>query len=484
MGIKGKESLQGTIKQNPVLAEFNQTLQSSASLQRYQVTLPFKDNASKEDLVNNLGICIKRLDNMHKKLDEDPELCKKYYGVLGKYEEHKIIERIHTGEIHKKQGVYYMPHRPVIKEGSVSSRVRPVFDCSSKTHDGISLNSLLETGPSLNPDIFAVMLRFRRWPIAISGDVIQAFLQLFVRPADRDVHRFVIRENGKVVHMRFTRVPFGNTASPFMLNAVVRFHLSCFPDSDIVQELKEDIFVDNYLGGADSVEEAISKKLASSEIVGSAGLTLSKWISNSKLVSEHFGNSEAIGEKHHEMILGIKWMATSDIFYFDGLEPNLCFSITKRALLSILSRLYDPIGFICPFILKAKILFQTIWRQGYGWDDSLAVELAEEFQTWLEESKNLGLLQFPRSYFLDMAWLPMSDRLELHAFGDASEKGYGAVVYLRVQIGSEYHVAFVAARSRVAPLKKVSLPRLELLGSLMCARLVDYVQTALKLSKV
>ena len=110
------------------------------------------------------------------------------------------------------------------------------------------------------------------------------------------------------------------------------------------------------------------------------------------------------------------------------------------------------------------------------------MELAEEFQNWLDESKNLGLLQFTRAYFPNRPWLPLTECLELHAFSDASERGFGAVIYLRAKIESEYHVSFVTARSRVAPLKKVSLPRLELLGALMCARLVVYVKDALKLN--
>ena len=91
-------------------------------------------------------------------------LQEEYYGVLYDYLHQGIIERIPTGEIHKQEGVFYMPHRPVIKEGS-SSRVRPVFDCSAKSYNGKSLNDLLETGPSLNPDLCSVMIRFRRWPV-------------------------------------------------------------------------------------------------------------------------------------------------------------------------------------------------------------------------------------------------------------------------------------------------------------------------------
>ena len=483
VGIMPKESVQGTIDRHPVLTQFNKELQYSTLLGRYQVALPFKTETSKDDLVNNLGIATKRLHALHRKLDQDKVLQEEYYGVLYDYLHQGIIERIPTGEIHKQEGVFYMPHRPVIKEGS-SLRVRPVFDCSAKSYNGKSLNDLLETGPSLNPDLCSVMIRFRRWPVPLSGDVTKAFLQLFVRPDDKDVHRFLIKEGNDLVHMRFTRVPFGNTSSPFILNAVIRYHLSCFPESDLIKELQDDIYVDNYLGGADSEEEAIKKYQDASAILSSAGLTLSKWTTSSKSVSEHFGISEVIDDNHTEMVLGIKWMALSDLFYFEGFNPNLSFCSTKRSVLSVLSRLYDPLGLICPFILKAKILFQIIWRQGYDWDELLSAELAAEFQHWLEDSRSLVDAHFPRAYFPNISWSLIADKVELHAFGDASERGYGSVVYLRILYEGKYHIAFCAARSRVAPIKKVSLPRLELLSALMCARLVDFVQTSLKLGNV
>ena len=146
----------------------------------------------------------------------------------------------------------------------------------------MSLNDLLETGPSLNPDLVAIMIRFRCWPVALSSDVIKAFLQIYTKPLYRDLHRFVILIDNKITHMRFTRIPFGNTCSPFSLNAVVRFHLSSFPDNEVVQELQDNMYVDNYIGGADSEEMALEKYKTASQILASAGLTLSKWTSNSQ----------------------------------------------------------------------------------------------------------------------------------------------------------------------------------------------------------
>ena len=482
IGIMPKESVQGTIDRHPVLLEFNQRLQYSKPLQSYQVALPYKPDACSEDLVSNLGIAIKRLQSLHRRLDLDPKLHDEYYGVLMDYYHQGMVEAVPEEEIHQQSGVFYMPHGPVIREGSSSTKIRPVFDCSAKSYNGKSLNDLLCTGPSLNPDLVAVMLRFRRWPIPLSGDVIKAFLQIHVNPKDRNVHRFLIKINNIIIHMRFTRVPFGNTSSPFLLNAVVKFHLSRFPQSDLLEELREDIYVDNYLGGADTEEEAIQKYEQASTILASAGLQLSKWNTSSKSVSNHFGKAEV--DSHSEMVLGINWVALSDIFYFEGISHKHAFCSTKRSVLSVLSRLYDPMGIISPVILVAKILFQTIWRQGFDWDQVLTEELAEAFQIWLEDSKCLIDLKFPRAFFPNIPWSYVVNYVEIHAFGDASEKGYGAVVYLRILYEGKYHVSLCASRCRVAPLKKVSLPRLELLSALICARLTDFVHSSLKLGNV
>ena len=484
VGITPKESMQGIIDKNPVLTKFNEELEYSPSLQRYQVALPLKKSCTPDDLVNNFGIAVKRLFSLHKRLEPEPEVLHDHYKVLYGYESEQMVERVPKEEIYKDRGVFYMPHRPIVKKGSKSSPVRPVFDCSSKSYNGLSLNDLFETGPSLNPDLVSIMIRFRCWPIALSGDVTKAFLQLYIKARFRDLHRFVILEGNSIVHMRFTRVPFGNTCSPFCLNAVVRFHLSSFPEDEVVQELRDNIYVDNYIGGADTEEMALDKYEKASKMLASAGLSLSKWSSNSKSVSELFFDSDVHSGNSTERVLGVKWSSLTDKFCFEGFDEQIEFVNTKRSVLSILSRIFDPLGFVSPFILKAKILFQLICRLGLDWDDPLPDEQANEYQAWLKDSRNLSNLEIQRPYFPHIPWTPNSGRVELIGFGDASEHAYGAIVYIRLYVDDKYMVYFVDARSRVAPMKKMSIPRLELLAALLCARLIEFVRTSLRLDNI
>ena len=150
---------------------------------------------------------------------------------------------------------FYIPHRPVIRESSVSTKVRPVFDASAKGFNGLSLNDCMEVGPGLLSYLTEILLRFRQWQIAITSDIEKAFQQIGVKKDDCDVHRFLWDVNGTTKVMRFARVPFGNCSSPFLLNATVQLLLSGFPESRVVEELKENMYVDDFLSGADSVEE-------------------------------------------------------------------------------------------------------------------------------------------------------------------------------------------------------------------------------------
>ena len=195
------------------------------------------------------------------------------------YESSGIIEEVKDDKLLKN--VYYMPHRGVVKESSETTPVRPVFNASAPGYNGLSLNDCLLTGPSLTPALVENLLRFRRWPVAVTGDITKAFLQIGVKEKDRDVHRFLLKdETGRVRHMRFTRVPMGNTASPFLLNATIKFHLNKYPETELIKELKEDIYVDNWLSGGNSSEEACNKFEEAKAILDEASMPLAKVESN------------------------------------------------------------------------------------------------------------------------------------------------------------------------------------------------------------
>ena len=179
-------------------------------------------------------------------------------------------------------------------------------------------------------------------------------------------------------------------------------------------------------------------------------------------------------------VLGVRWIPGRDAFCFDGVCLPADVVPTKRAVLSFIARLYDPLGFVAPFTMMAKLLFQDIWQLGLKWDAVLPDNLSLTFSQWVKGLSELKEFEIPRC-FTERPWND-GEGVELHAFGDASPKGYGAAVYLRAaREDGSYAASLVMAKGRVAPLKELSLPRLELLASLMAARLLVFVRQALRL---
>ena len=468
---------------DPVLSRFNDTVKFSGG--RYEVALPWKEKQGPVQLLDNEKLARNRLASLSGKLAKDLELRARYDEVLSEMEANDVIREVPPEGKSTSHRVYYLPHHPVVKESSVSTKVRPVFDASAAGFNGVSLNDCLETGPSLIPSLVEILIRFRRWKVALTADITKAFLQIRVREEDQDVHRFLWDHNGSVRIMKILRVPFGNKSSPFLLNATIRHHLSKYPEGRVVEELKENLYVDDWLTGANSEEECCELFQGANEMMLEANMPLAKCASNNDVVSDMF--FQEFGAKHvgseSVKILGLKWLTGPDCFSFDGLEVPVELTTTKRVVLSFLARLFDPLGFLTPFTMVPKILIQEMWQLGLDWDADVPEGIHVQFLHWVSGLKLLHDWQIPRCY-TSSPWTGLGG-MELHSFGDASERGYGAVVYLRVPSGDgTFDVSIVTARARVAPLKKVTVPRLELLGALLAARLVVFVCGALKLPEL
>ena len=179
--------------------------------------------------------------------------------------------------------------------------------------------------------------------------------------------------------------------------------------------------------------------------------------------------------------MGLSWDTEEDVFLFHQGNKLLELSDpeTKRSLVSISSKLFDPLGFIGPFTIRAKILYQEVWLRGLTWDAPLTQEIKEQWRRWKLELKELENVRVCRS-LLNTAILNVVD-VQLHGFSDANPKAYGAVSYLRLQdcMGNVV-VHILIAKSRVAPTKRVTLPRLELMASYLLSKLVQFVLNSLK----
>ena len=376
---------------SPAVDKFNQTLKFEN--EKYTASLLWK--TPKPKLKNNLPLVMRRQIATDKNLSLD--LKDQYYGVFKKYEEQlKIKEICHKG-VGTDQDVFYLPHFPVVKEARASTKVRPVFDGSARTRDSMSLNDALDAGPALHLKIFAILIRFRRWLISIFSDVESAFHAINLRPSDQNVCRFLLpKEDGTFRHMCFTVLPFGLNCSPFILNAVIAYHIKKYPYSNTVHELLNNIYVDDFTSGCDKPETAKLIYKEANQILAEGGLNLTKWVISDESVQK----SVDCKKLTEHSILGMNFNIVEDNFCFKQYDfSNLVVKCTKRSLFAFIAKPFDPLGFLSPFIMFAKMIMQEVWLLGVDWDDLLPDNLCQKINTWLQSTEHLKNWKAPRIYF-------------------------------------------------------------------------------------
>lgn len=484
MGIKAEQ--EQTEIENTVMENFNETIKFKNSM--YEVRLPWNERAV--ELADNNVLARKRLHNLNKKFKNCPEFYEKYSSVIYNYLEKGMAEVVNS---EPNSVSYYMPHQAVIREDKTTTKLRVVFDASSHSTESISLNDCLHAGPNLNPDILGILLRFRWHKIAITGDIEQAFLQISLAPEDRDAVRFLWIENhldpeSELVlkTLRMTRVLFGAKPSSFLLSATIKHHInkykSTFPET--FHLLNECMYVDDLLVGVNEESEGLKLYTEVKSILKEANFNMRKWTTNSKNLQSKFNLKEETMHQNsvENKVLGYKWNTQEDYLKVELQNLLKCDdkknSITKREVLKVIGKLYDPLGILNPFTVTARIFMQEIWREGLNWEDELNEDMYEKWSIWYRQLSSIEIIKISRHYFGEHSKNAIQD-CQLHCFNDASAKAYGAVIYIRYRVKEQIFTSFVISKVRVAPIKKLSLPRLELMSTVVGTRLTAYVKEQL-----
>ena len=496
---------------------------------RYELELPWKTNVWTK-LPDNRHVAVRRLDNLlqktagvtldggiNKQLEPgDPNLLLTEYdkiiqkqldeGIISQVDEttsdNYLSEKTNVNAINSnvnKGLIHYLPHRHVFRPEHPTTKVRIVFDGSCKTINNLSLNDCLHKGLALQAHLCKILLNWRLYPIAIACDIKSAFHQLLLCEQDRDSTRFLWRRNGDLdnplIAYRSNRVLFGLSSSPYLLCATIIYHLSKFIDkSHIAKLLNESNYVDDFLFGAFNKDEAISHVINSQNIMLKASMPLRKFNSSSQTVRDFLKNEHIVEDTPEiSKILGMVWNSKLDTLSYNFHEmpvPVDSKQFTKRELLSLFPSIYDPCGLICPLILKPKLIFQQTCKIKLKWDDVLPTQYQSELSDWLSDIQSLKTLSLNRYLFnnIDIDVSPDTE-INLHAYGDASCEAYACCVYVEIVTPNdncdfEPRKKLIMAKSRVAPLKNLSIPRLELIASLLTARLVTTVKQFLHLMKI
>ena len=272
-------------------------------------------------------------------------------------------------------------------------------------------------------------------------------------------------------------------------------HLSQYQEThpNIVSLLRDSLYVDDFAGGAYEDSEALEVYHTSQEVMNKGGFKLRKWNSNSKTLRDRIAAVEASRLPNNDIevkqqasvtsdknryvkFLGINWDVDTDEFHFD-LSELIAFAqalpSTKRSVLKLSAKIFDPMGLVTPFTINMKMLFQSLCTTGVDWDDKLEGTELASWNSFIAELQALKDVKIPHCYFHHNDKLPARS-YQIHGFCDASDKAFAAVVYLRTEHSNgEVETNLIASKTQVAPIKKQST------GALILARLVDSILKAL-----
>lgn len=444
---------------------------------KYQVRLPLKQSPTVLGDSAKSALCIfKSLEN---RLKRNPELKKKYVEFMKDYEDagHMVVS---SSQPSHEEPNFFLPHHEVLRD----NKIRVVFNASAISSSGLSLNSILHSGPKLHNDIPSIIMGFRRHRIVFTCDIRQMFRNIWVHPEDLNLQLIFWRSDDSqpLQTYRLTTVTYGMASSPYLANRVVQQLIEDESRSHplAANALRGQIYVDDALLGANAEEEALLLQKDVIDLMTKGGFSLRKWVSNNKRLleavpSDHHGTPLQFCSKDEPScnVLGIKWRPEMDVFSYTVTMPSL--PHTKRSVLAAIARLYDPMGWITPVLFWAKSFMQVLWTKGLQWDDPLPEDLSSQWTSYLRELPCISDIQIPRHIDSHQA-----HNVQIHGFCDASEAGYCALVILRVQNNENCITShLLIAKSRVAPLKRVSLPRLELCGAHMLSKLIQYCASQL-----
>lgn len=451
---------------------------------RFIVGLPFKSNAT--DLGTSRPRALIRLNQLENKFKKNHDFHKEYFEVLEEYK--TLSHMIPIKNLSTINNGYYIPHHAVKKETSTTTKLRVVFDASAKTTSGESLNDQLLIGPTLQQDLSSILMRWRMNPISLAADIKQMYRQIRVRYQDTAYQRILwYNKNNCLQDYELQTLTFGTAPAAYLAVKTLQ-HLASIEKQNHPQASKtisEDFYVDDLLTGAETEQEAIQKYKEITEILSKGGFELRKWISNSSTVLHAIPQAAreislpiSLDDTNTTKTLGIHYHPATDEFQFKVHQEDIKKIDTKRTLLSDISRLFDPLGLLAPVIITAKIFLQRLWQEGYDWDQQLSGSLKNDWHKFRSELNKLEELRLPR-------WLGKTkskQAVQIHGFCDASERAYAAVVYIKyINSDNTIRTTMVTSKTRVAPIKTISLPRLELCGAVLLANLLTSVKNSLQL---
>ena len=458
-------------------------------------------------LPDNYSAALKTLHSTEKSLRKDPQWANTYAAQIADMKERGVVRKLEDAEMKNwTQPRYYISHLAVVNPKSQSTPVRMVFN-SAQMYRGVSLNSYLAKGPdSYRNTLLGILLRWREEAIPIVGDIRKMFHQVRLELLEQHCHRFLWRDMDSTRDpdvYAILRVTMGDRPSPAIATEALFKTAEMFRDEypRAAEFILGSSYVDDLIDSVPSSEEATELARQTELVLAEGGFSVKCWQSTSEKLQ---GNELKRTEEGNTGVLGVSWnpkedtVSTPAVLNFSSkkhghrTEPNLKVEdlpqsipdiLTKRLVLQQTMGMYDPLGLMAPFTLKAKILLREAWRLELDWDDPLPPKLHQSWVSFFHSMFLMENLSFPRclkpSGVVGDPWLIL--------MSDGSETAYGAVAYIRWQLADRTtEVRLIMSKCRISPVNKVSIPRMELNGAVLSSRLRECIirESRYKFSKI
>lgn len=360
----------------------------------------------------------KRTKNIERKLAQKENVIHRCSEILKDYEKKGYI--VEVSDDKKYENAFYIPHFPIVKEQKIRSKVRIVFDAAAK-YNGKSLNDRLYTGPKFQQDIFKIMINFRKFRFGLLCDLSEMYLQIGLATDDRRFCRFIWQDK----FYEWTHTVFGRRDSPFIALHVVKGNAQKFEERYLVTSkiIQNCMYVDDLAASCKSEGELSDLIDQITEIFAFAGMKVHKWNENSREILRSISDelkAQTVDILKDDLptttTLGLSWDAQRDVLFFtteskelDNNEP-----CTKRQILKTIARFYDPMEYLAPFLISAKVIFQKVWTDKTEWDKPVSQELKFEWLAWHKQIQELSKIRIPRFLGVEQEY-----QFDIHVFSDA-----------------------------------------------------------------
>ena len=453
-------------------------------------------------LPNNVSLAYGRLKSTERRLIKlGSDYSQKYNDQILDMVHRGVARKLNIDELNNYNGpVHYLPHHEVHKPDSSSTPLRIVFN-SSSSYFGHVLNDYFAKGPDVLNSMIGILIRFRQRAVAIVADIKKMYNSVRISELDQHTHRFLWRDletDREPDHYALTTVTFGDRPSGIIAMMALRKTTEMDESFPLTAEMiNRNSYVDDILSSVSTTKRAKRSIAEANVILSRGGFQIKQWVMSGENPEDHVLN---ILKTDKEKVLGLNWNPKEDLFFYvtrinfsnkvknvrmeppiekSEIDEKLPSTLTRRMVLSQAASVYDPLGFIVPFTLKAKLLMRDLIttdgenEQKLGWDEVMPQYMYDRWRKLFKEMYELETLTFHRCVKPEDA----VDKPVLVIFADASKLAYGACAYLRWKVREGPFVSkLLIAKNRIAPTRQLTIPRLELCGAVLACRLREMIE--------